>query len=307
MKHFLLIMICACFCFTSCQTSQKALSTKETAGEPEYAQELFIGPKKKMAIAKFENATRFGKRRLGENITAVLSTELAKTGRFILIERADLQEILEQVALSQTGLTEGTLEQIRLLDADYIMTGTVTKYAVTTSGTSNLFTQSKVQRAEVAADMRMIDVRTGEIILSESGEGSAEREAEKVMGMGEDSGYDESLEMDAFRAAVINLTGNVVQAIDVLPWVCDVVKISGSKLYIDSGKKSNLQTGMSFDIFSRGEAVKNLEGTIIGYEETLVGSATLVEFFGSDGAILQLEEDSGQALPLICRLKETVP
>ena len=307
MKRYALPLLCAGFFFITCQSSQKTLSSSEPVTEPEYSQAPFIGPKKKLAVAKFENATRFGKRRLGENITAVLSTELAKTERFILIERADLQEILEQLALSQSGLTEGTLEEIRLLDADYILTGKVTKYAVTTSGSSDLFTQSKRQRAEVAADMRMIDVRSGEVILSESGEGAAERESGKVLGMGEDSGYDESLEMDAFRIAVINLTRNIVTTIDDMPWTCDVVKVSGPKLYIDSGKKSNLQSGMRFDLFSRGEGIKNLEGVTIGYEEQKVGSATLVDFFGSDGAILQLDEDSMLTLPLICRLKETTP
>jgi len=307
MKSYTGYLLCAAFFFISCQTSQKTLSTKETSPESETTEVPFIGPKKKLAIAKFENATRFGKRRLGENITAVLSTELSKTKRFILIERADLQEILDQVALSQSGLTEGTLEEIRLLDADYILTGKVTKYAVTTTGSSDLFTQSKVQRAEVAADVRMIDVRSGEIILSENGEGAAERESGKVLGMGEDSGYDESLEMDAFRAAVINLTGNIINLIDQMPWACDVVKISGTKLYIDSGRQSNLQSGMAFDVFARGEGIKNLEGVIIGYEEHKVGSAILTEFFGSDGAILQIEEGSEPVLPLICRLKQTFP
>ena len=305
MKSYMGYLLCTAFFFISCQTSQKTLSTQATGSEPEYAVTPFIGPKKKLAIAKFENATRFGKRRLGEDITAVLSTELAKTKRFILIERADLQEILDQVALSQSGLTEGTLEEIRLLDADYILTGKVTKYAVTTTGSSDLFSQSKVQRAEVAADVRMIDVRSGEIILSENGEGAAERESGKVFGMGEDSGYDESLEMDAFRTAVINLTGNIISLIDQMPWVCDVVKISGTKLYIDSGRKSNLQTGMAFDVYTRGEGIKSLEGVIIGYEEHKVGSAILTEFFGSDGAILQIEEGSEIVLPLICRLKES--
>ena len=307
MKQYIILLLCAAFFFISCQTSQKTLTSHEKTVEPEYVQAPFIGPKKKLAIAKFENATRFGKRRLGENITAVLSTELAKTQRFILIERADLQEILDQVALSQSGLTEGTLEEIRLLDADYILTGKVTKYAVTTSGSSDLFTQTKVQRAEVAADMRMIDVRSGEIILSESGEGAAERESGKVLGMGEDSGYDESLEMDAFRVAVVDLTRNIINTIDEMPWTCDVVKVSGTKLYIDSGKKSNLHTGMYFDLFSRGDGIKNLEGVIIGYEEQKIGSAVLVEFFGNDGAILELEGVSEPALPLICRLKEVAP
>jgi curli biogenesis system outer membrane secretion channel CsgG len=304
MKSYIITVLIPVIFLTACQTSQKIVTKPEQEEQAAYAPPPFNGPKKKLAIAKFENATRFGKRRLGDNITDVLATELSNSQRFILIERAEVDKILEQVALSQSGLTEGTLEQIQLLDADYILTGTVTKYAVSTSGSNNLFTQSKKQKAEVSADMRMIDVRSGEILLSVSGQGSAEKESDKVLGMGEDSGYDESLEMDAFRAAVHNLTENIVQKLDTLPWVCDVVKIDGSKLYIDAGKKSNLQIGTKLDIYHRGEAIRNLTGSVIGYEEELLGTGALADFFGNDGSIVYFIYDNELQLPLVCRLNQ---
>jgi hypothetical protein len=235
-------------------------------------------------------------------MTTVLTTELSKTQRFILIERAEVDKILDQLALAQSGITEGTLEQIQLLDADFILTGAITHYAVTTTGSSNLFTQSKIQKAEVGADVRIIDVRTGEILLSESGKGVTEKEFDKVLGMGEEGGYDESLEMDAFRTAVIHLTENIISAIDNTPWICDVVKISGSTLYIDAGKKSNLNQGMVLDIFQKGSAITNLSGKVIGYEETWVGTGIISDFFGVDGAIVRAESDSSLYLPLFCRL-----
>jgi hypothetical protein len=237
-------------------------------------------------------------------MTSVLTTELSKTQRFILLERADVDKILDQLALAQTGITEGTLEQIQLLDADYILTGAVTHYSVTTTGSSNLFTQSKTQKAEVGADVRIIDVRTGEILLSESGKGITEKEFDKVLGMGEDGGYDESLEMEAFRIAVIDLTENIITTVDNSPWMCDVVKISDSKLYIDAGRKSNLSLGMVLDIFKKGEMITNLSGQPIGFEEKMVGKGTVSDFFGNDGAILQSEADSLLTLPLFCRLSE---
>jgi hypothetical protein len=158
----------------------------------------------------------------------------------------------------------------------------------------------------VGADVRIIDIRTGEILLSESGKGSTEKEFEKVLGMGEDGGYDESLELDAFRIAVINLTENIISTIDKTPWICDVVKISDSKLYIDAGKKSNLTQGVVLDIFKKGEAITNLSGKVIGHEEKMVGTGVVTEFFGNDGAILISESDSLLSLPLFCRLSENI-
>ncbi|MCK6622219.1 MAG: penicillin-binding protein activator LpoB [Calditrichaceae bacterium] len=268
----------------------------------EYKTDEYFGPKKKLAITKFENATRFGKRRLGDHISDVLATELAKTGRFILLDRENVDKILEQLSFSQAGLTAGELQQIQLIDADFLLTGTVTHYSVTTSGSKSIFKKSKTQTAEVAADVRMINVRTGEIILSESGRGIAERKYEEVLGVGETGGYDESLEMDAFRAAVIKLTENIIPAIDEIPWSCDVVKVVETKVYIDAGKKSNLKIGDLMEIYHQGAEVKNLAGQILGYEEILVGSGTLVDFIGEDGAILRVESGEGFILPLICKI-----
>lgn len=169
-------------------------------------------PKKKIAVTSFTNATRFGDRRLGENLTVMLTNELARTHRFILLERAKFDQILQEIALSQSGLTKSSLKDMQLLGADFIVVGAVTHYSVTTTGSKNLFAQSKTQKARVTADIRMISVETGEIILSETGSGIAERKLSRVLGMGQSGGYDESLEIDAFRAAVIKLTENIISA-----------------------------------------------------------------------------------------------
>jgi curli biogenesis system outer membrane secretion channel CsgG len=306
MRNSIFSIIVLSLVLVACSSSKKVVTADDPAITKDYKIPEYVGPKKKLAIAKFENATRFGKRRLGENMTNVLTTELSKTKRFILLERADVDKILDQLALSQSGITEGTLEQIQLLDADFILTGAVTHYAVTTTGSSNLFTQSKTQKAEVGTDVRIVDVRTGEILLSESGKGSVEKEFDKVLGMGEDGGYDESLEMDAFRIAVTDVTENIIITIDNTPWICDVVKIANSKLYIDAGRKSNLTQGMILDIFQRGETITNLSGKEIGFEEKLVGTGTITEFFGNDGAILKTESDYLLSLPLFCRLTKNV-
>ena len=298
---FLTLMI-SLIVFLSCSAAKKTVSEEKYPVRDFEMLEKYVGPKKKLAIAQFENATRFGKRRLGDNITSVLTTELAKTNRFTLLERERVDKILEQVALSQTGLTEGTLEQIQLLDADFILTGAVTHYAVQTTGSSNIFTQSKKQTAEVKADARLIDTRSGEIILSESGEGKAEKEFSKVLGMGTTGGYDESLELDAFRAAVYNMTINLIRALDQKPWICDVVEISEEGLYIDSGKRSNLKIGDSLDVYFRGDAVKNLSGNIIGYKETLQGTGIVTGYIGEDGAIVRMFDYTNLRLPLICKM-----
>lgn len=304
MKFYLTYSVVIVMLTISCVPTKTVTKVENVETVRQYELDKYVGPKKKVAITKFTNATRFGQRRLGDNISEILITELAKTEHFVLLERKRVDQILEQVALSQSGLTEGTLDQIQLLDADYIITGAVTHYSVTTTGSSNIFTQSKIQKAEVAADVRIINVRTGEIILSETGKGVAEKKFSKVLGMGESGGYDESLEMDAFRMAVIKLTENILSTIGENPWICDVVKISGSKLYIDAGKKSNIKIGDVLKIYQLGDVIKDLSGQVLGYEHILAAEGIVESYIGDNGAVLNSESGKILEMPLICRIKK---
>jgi curli biogenesis system outer membrane secretion channel CsgG len=301
MRSALLVPFSIIVLISACGPRKTVTKVDHQPAVPEVAKAVYNGPKKKVAIARFENATRFGQRRLGDHISDVLATELDKTNRFILLDRENVDKILEQVALSQSGLTEGDLNQIQLIDADFLLTGTVTHYAVTTTGSSNIFRKTKTQKAEVAADVRLINTRNGEIVLSKSGRGLAERQFKQVMGMGETGGYDESLEMDAFRAAVIDVTENILKVIDEIPWSCDVVEIAGTKLYINAGKKSNIKIGDFMDVYQQAKLIKNLSGTIIGYEEKLITSGEVTNYVGEDGAVLQIEAGLILQMPLVCR------
>ncbi|MFP4522682.1 MAG: CsgG/HfaB family protein [Fibrobacterota bacterium] len=60
-------------------------------------------------------------------------------------------------------------------DADYIITGSVTEYSVKTEGSKGLLTQSKTQTAKAAANMTIIDIRTGRILFSGTGRGTSNK------------------------------------------------------------------------------------------------------------------------------------
>ncbi len=287
--------------FFHCAGHKETVQTPDPELIGKYTRIPYNGPRKKVAVLEFANATRFGLRRLGDEISAVLVSELAKSGRFVLLEREKLAAILDQVALAQTGLTEGAFEQIRLLDTDYIITGKVTQYAVNTTGSKGIFTQSKTQRAEVAADVRLIDVRTGEILLSETGTGVSEKTYEKFLGIGESGGYDESLEQNAFRKAVVRLTEKLVDALDKYPWRCDIVQIEGSLMYINAGRQSNILPGFRLAIYRPGKIIRNVNGDIIGQEEAFVANAEVVKLIGEKSAEIRAETAEKLQLPLFCK------
>ncbi len=264
---------------------------------------LITGPRKKLAVTRFSVATRFGERRLGENVTAILITELNQTGQFILLERERVAEVLEQLALSQSGVTQGTLQQLQLLDADYIVTGAVTHYSVTIRGSSGLFSKRKIQQAKVVVDVRLVDVRTGAIIFSASGEGSAQREYRKVLGVGTEGGYDEALEMEALRSAVRQLVRKIVATLAQRPFICDVVKVQGRRLYIDAGKRSHLPLGQTIVFYHRGDPIVAPDGRLLGYEETRVATGKVVQYIGEDAAVVVIDHTAPLPFPLIGKIE----
>jgi len=288
--------------FYGCVTSS-VVKQDNSIYQRAYQTNAYIGPKKKLAVATFTNNTRFGERRLGDNIATTLTTELDKSNRFILLERNKIDEVVNQISLSQTGLTEGKLDNVKLQDADYIITGAVTKYSVTTTGNSNLLTQSKTQKADVAIDIRIIDVSSGEIILSETGIGIATRELGRLLGMGASGGYDETLEGDAFRAAVIKLMENIISTLDKREWTCNVVKSASGKLYLDAGKKSNLTPGTTLQLYTLGAEIRDLGGKLLGNEESYVGDIRVTDYLGENGSIAAWVEPKNITLPAICKLK----
>jgi hypothetical protein len=80
-----------------------------------------------------------------------------------------------------------------------------------------------------------------------------------------------------------------------------VMEIAGTKLYINAGKKSNIKIGDFMDVYQQAKLIKNLSGTIIGYEEKLITSGEVTNYVGEDGAVLQIEAGLILQMPLVCR------
>ncbi|WP_372712588.1 CsgG/HfaB family protein [Ilyobacter sp.] len=258
------------------------------------------GPKRKIVIGKVKNETRFGNKRLGDIAKDVLISEFSKTNRFIVLEREDLDSVMEETEFSN-ALGQGSIAgQQQFLDAEYVIVGSITKYAVNTTGSSKIISKSKEQRAEVAIDLKVIDVRTGKV-WSELGEGYSTVKYGTTLGVGTSGGYDESLEQEAFRAATINSMENIIDRIDKTPWSAKVAKAYSNKIIINSGKMSNLELGTKLDVFKQGEKIE-FEGEFLGYIEEEIGTAKIVDYMGEDASIAIFDGEKFE-LPAVVKIR----
>ena len=130
--------------------------------------------KRKVAVARFSNETQYAKGifydknndPMGKQAVDILSTKLASSNKFILLERQDLDKILAEI-----NITNST--DYQKVGADYLIIGSITEFGRKNVGGVNVFSRTKTQTVEAGVSIRLVDVSTGQIIYSEEAKGEA--------------------------------------------------------------------------------------------------------------------------------------
>ena len=195
--YFLSIALLALSCTTQQKVVQVNSQTEEVKEEEPQEQVL----KRKVAIGRFSNETRYAKGifydkendPIGKQAADILSTKLASSNKFLLLERQDLDLIEKEMEMSGN-------ESLKDVGADYLIIGSVTEFGRQNEGDSNVFSRSKTQTVYAGVNIRLVDVSTGQIIYSEEAKGEAETSNKTVMGFGESADYDSTLNDKAISA-----------------------------------------------------------------------------------------------------------
>ena len=135
-------------------------------------------------------------------------------------ERGKINKLLDEQKLGQTGAVDpNTAAKVgKILGLNAIVTGAVTQFGVKKEGKDFLITQSKKQTVEATVDVRVVDTETGQVLLADSGKGVVKKSTGKFLGMGNKSKYDETLEGEALRAAIVKLVENIISQVNMRPW-----------------------------------------------------------------------------------------
>lgn len=291
-------------CAASQTTKRKDAITIE---KTETERSKYTGPKRRIGVTDFENKTAYGQTRLGTAATDILVTELAKTGKFIVVERDKLNKIMEEQKLQLSGAIDPNtaLQMGKVLGLQAIVTGAVSQFGVSTTGSDYLLVQSKKQVAECTVDVRVVDAETGAVLFADSGKGVSKTGTGSFLGMGTKGGYNETVEGEALRAAIVELVDNIISQVSQKPWSCRIAEVDGDSIYVDAGLDSGLKEGLRLALFRLGKEIKSpTTGLVIGRTETKVGEAKIRSFFGEDGSIAGLINGSMPSRGDLCRLAD---
>lgn len=265
---------------SGCTTHQKIVRVEpqvQTVKQEEH--EL----KRKVAIARFSNETQYAKGifydkendPVGKQAVDILSTKLAASNKFILLERQDMDKIMEELKIAGN-------EGYPQIGADYLIIGSVTEFGRKNIGDVNVFSRSKTQTVQAGVSIRLVDVSTGQIIYSEEAKGEAETTNKSVMGLGEQTDYDATLSDRAISSAISKLVENIINNCTGRPWKSYFLSYDNDGILISGGKSQGLKAGDIFDVVEKGKSVKNPQtGVMIELPGKTAGKVK-IDFTGGD-------------------------
>ena len=139
------------------------------------AEEAEATDKVRIAVMNFENNSTWSYwgDNLGDAAADELVTQLFGTGKFSLVERSQLEAVLAEQNLGQSGRvnSEQAAEIGRILGVQMILTGSITKFSVDTKGGGFGRFRAEYSEAESNLDIRLINTDTAEIMFADAGEG----------------------------------------------------------------------------------------------------------------------------------------
>lgn len=234
--------------------------------------------KRKVAIGRFSNETQYGKGLfydkendpMRKQALDILSSKLAASGKFILLERDDLDILVEEAG--------GEMQKI---GADYIILGSITEFGRKTEGDERVFSQTKTQTVEAAVSVRLVEVSSGLIIYSDEAKGFAETSSKTTLGLGGKAGYDATLSDKAISAALTQLVENIINKCMDKPWRGYVMAYEDGEYIISGGPGQGIMPGAKFSVYTKGKKVKNPQsGMMVELPGKKVGEVTVKSSYG---------------------------
>ncbi len=162
-------------------------TTNVQTGGPTVQEALtYHGPKARIAVASFKCKAAKCSGEIGGGLSDMLATALFRTGRFVVLERGEgFEAVKKELELGQSGYVNQrkAVQKGQVESADVLVVGAITAFEPNYTGgggaLGGLFggvlggVGAKMKNAYIAADIRLVDVRTGRVINATTVEGKA--------------------------------------------------------------------------------------------------------------------------------------
>jgi hypothetical protein len=208
---------------------------------------------------------------MGKQAMDILSSKLAASGKFILLERGDMD-----LLVAESG------DKMDKIGADYVILGSITEFGRQTKGKEQIFSTTKSQVVEAGVSVRLVETATGLIVYSDEAKGYAETTTKTTLGLGSTAGYDASLSDKAISAALSQLVDNIINKCMDTPWRSFLLDGEDGTYIMSGGASQGIRPSDKFVVYKRGKTVTNPQtGMKVELPGTAIGEVTVTSTFGN--------------------------
>jgi curli biogenesis system outer membrane secretion channel CsgG len=206
---------------------------------------------------------------IGEGMAEMLATALVETGRFKVLERQQINDVLGEQDLGASGRVDAaTAAKLgKILGARYLVYGTVNEFEYSKSGGGGGVRVGRIRvgaseaKARVGMDVRIVDAVTSEILFSARSAADASRTGFKVGYSGADFGanvgaFKKTPLGEATRKAIEDAVGKMVSQFGTeaarepaAAWSGTLLVADDGSLVIKAGTGDGLKTGDVFTVY----------------------------------------------------------
>jgi curli biogenesis system outer membrane secretion channel CsgG len=262
----------------------------------------YFGPKKTIAVSKFDATGAFvaaygGYDVVGGGLAAMLTTELDKTGRFIVVDRADMSAVLREQEMGLRGLTTQNTAPTAgsMLGAQAIIRGSITQFDSRTKGGGFSLggiapgiplggaVSPRGQKGIVSADFKVIDTTTSRVIetIAVDKEVSAKSLGLSVSSKnvaGGADGFSKTPLGEASRSMIEEAVQRIVAALEPVPWQALVARAEADLIWVNAGANANLRVGDRLVLHRvTDQVIDPVTQEVLGQEEMQIGTARIIE------------------------------
>jgi curli biogenesis system outer membrane secretion channel CsgG len=249
-------------------------------------------PKLTIAVGPFDNKSGWsGSWDIGWGMQEMLATSLINAGKFTVLERQALDEVLKEQDLGASGRTaEGSAAAVgKLGKSQILIAGAVTEFEYSKGGEDagisikGFSIGGSQERAHVALNLRIFDTTTGEVLDSLRVAGEASTKGLKLGYSNSDFGGDlggfrKTPMGEATQKAIDEAVTKIVSRLRDVPWQGKIIKADAGKIFINAGSEAGVAGGAEFAVYRAGEALTDPDtGMSLGQETTKVGKVKVTE------------------------------
>ena len=243
--------------------------------------------KDRVAVMDFENKAQYGGWRVGRGASDILTTELAKTGKFSVMERNKLASVMKEQDMGASGRFDpATAARIgKIIGVEYIITGAVTEYGQSASGGGGGGVRVGKKGYHASVDVRMVDATTGEIVFADSATASKSSMDVRVFGFGGGESFNEKKASAVMRTAIQEIATKITSkpltpsgkpAAASGPVL--VADVDGKTVTLNKGSNAGLEVGQKVTISRKGKVIKDPQtGKVLKIKYKKIGAIKLTE------------------------------